>query len=76
MGVEVFFFFFFIQSLKRKLWVFQEGFSQVIHFIVVADERASNRAVANALRLSRLARDFLLSPFFPFFLPLALSFWY
>lgn len=69
-------FFFFIQSLKRKLWVFKEGFFQVIHFIVVADERASNRAVANVLRLSCLARDFLLSPFFFLFLPLALSFWY
>lgn len=68
--------FFFIQSLKRKLWVFQEGFFQVIHFIVVADERASNRAVANALSLSCLARDFLLSLFFFLSLPLALPFWY
>lgn len=38
--------------------------------------RACNRAVASALLLSCLARDFLLSPFFFLFLPLALSFWY
>lgn len=68
--------FFLHSELKKKIVGFWGRFFQVIHFIVVADERASNRAVVNALGLSCWAKDFLLSPFFFLFLPLALSFWY
>jgi len=71
---------FFIHSLKKKKKKKKrhrlERFFQVIHFIIVVDEGASNRAVANALHLSCLARDFLLSSFFFPFLPLTLPFWY
>ena len=66
MGGELFFF---IQSLKKK-GIFLERFFQVIHLIIVADEGVGNRAVANALHLSCLARDLLLSFFFfPFSCP-------
>lgn len=67
---------FFYSELKKKRPFFRKVFFQVIHFIIVADEGASNRAVANALHLSCLARDFLLSSFFFLSLPLALTFWY
>lgn len=49
---------------------------EVIHFIIVAYEGASNRAVANGLHLSCLARSFILDSLFFLFLPLALPFWY
>lgn len=46
-------FFFSIQSLKKTQHnaFFLERFFQAIHFIIVADEGASHRAVTNVLHL-------------------------